>query len=116
MSKDIYPIAVAHYGAKAIVAKAFYQEKDYRSPRPSDFSSTTNYNVKTPQDLSDVLESTAYLGMVKDTPVTLNNTSWNCRYWVISALERLQNKGYSVEAKSLTDLLRELDEVVREDA
>ncbi|KAG7446906.1 uncharacterized protein BT62DRAFT_93200 [Guyanagaster necrorhizus] len=125
MFNDAYPIDVAHYGAKAmrvehwsilIVTKSsqnvFTRKETAQAHAHQISGSTTDYYIKTPQDVSDVLKSTAYLGMVKvgsipkdhlenaqrvvqDTPVILNNTSWDCRYWVISALQCLQNEGYN---------------------
>ncbi|KAK0204117.1 hypothetical protein DFS33DRAFT_1275197 [Desarmillaria ectypa] len=105
MSKDTYAIAVAHKGAGAMQVKHW-----------SILIVKNQLQSKKPQDLSDVLKLIAYMGMEKDTSVTLNNTSWNPRNWAISALQRLQNEGCSIEAKSLTDLLQELDEVVKEEA
>ncbi|KAK0433333.1 hypothetical protein EV421DRAFT_1997547 [Armillaria borealis] len=143
--RDVYPVAVAHYGVKTmrvkywsilIVTKSsqiiFTRERTIKA-HPHQICSRTNYNVNTSQDVSDVLKSTAYLDMVKvelipkdqlenvkriiqEAPVTLGDTNWDCCYWVISASQRLRNEGYSVEAKLLTGLQRELDEAVREDA
>ncbi|KAK0215765.1 hypothetical protein IW262DRAFT_234649 [Armillaria fumosa] len=94
--------------------------------------STTTYEVKLWEEVPNILTSSTYRGMTKvgsilsnqlegfqqiirDTPVTLGSTGWNCRHWVISALKRLQNEGYNIVETPFESILHELEGAVRED-
>ncbi|KAK0232259.1 hypothetical protein EDD85DRAFT_956106 [Armillaria nabsnona] len=88
---------------------------------------TATYEVKLREEVPNILTSSTYMGMTKvesilsdqleifqriirDTPVTLGSTGWDCRHWVISTLKRLQNEGYNIEETSFESILHKLEE------